>query len=138
MIFNLNMKQQPSQYSPLVLAHIGDAVYEVYVRTRVLSENPDLPAHKLHVNTIKIVKAHAQSNSINALIDILEEDETSIYKRGRNAKSGTVPKNADLNDYKRATGLESLVGYLYLLDKHKRLEEIMSIAYENAQVELIK
>ena len=124
--------EKPGFYQPLVLAYIGDAVYEVYVRSRIISEHSDMPPHKLHVQSIKYVKAHAQSNAVNALEGILTEQETSIYKRGRNSKSATVPKNADVSDYRRATGLEALIGYLYLNGEQPRLEEIMKIAYENS------
>ena len=122
----------PNQYAPLPLAYIGDAVYEVYVRTRVIAEHPDMAAHKLHVHTVKYVKAHAQSNSIHAMLEILTEDETAVFKRGRNAKSATVPKNADLTDYRYATGLETLFGYLQLAGETERLNELMSFAYEHA------
>lgn len=131
----IHSSKKPAQYSPLVLAYIGDAVYEVYVRTRVIAEHEDMPAYKLHRCTIEYVKAHAQSNSMEALEQQLTEAELGIYKRGRNAKSATVPKNADITDYRRATGFEALVGYLYLNNEKERLEEIMEIAYESAQSE---
>lgn len=122
----------PNQLSPLALAYIGDGVYEVYVRTRIINENPNLPPHKLHINSIKYVKAHAQANSIHAMTDILTEEETTIFKRGRNAKSPTVPKNADLTDYRHATGFEALIGWLYLMKRTERLDELMKLAFENS------
>jgi len=128
----MSIKKAPSQYSPLALAYIGDGVYELYVRTRVIAQNPDMPAHKLHKESVKYVKAHSQSNSIHAIADMLSEEETAIYKRGRNAKSPTVPKNANLTEYRHATGFEALLGYLYLSEQRERLEEIMKTAYENA------
>ena len=128
----MSIEKAPNQYSPLALAYIGDGVYELYVRTRVIAENPDMPAHKLHKETVKYVKAHAQSNSIHAMMDILSEDEVAVFKRGRNAKSPTVPKNANLTEYRHATGFEALLGYLYLSQKSERLDEIMKVAYENA------
>ena len=131
-VMDEEQKIQPSLLSPLSLAHIGDAVYELYVRTRVIREHPNMPAHKLHTHAVKYVKAAAQSASINAIQDILTEDETAIFKRGRNAKSPTVPKNADIRDYRRATGFEALVGYLYLSGETERLDYIMSAAYEHA------
>lgn len=124
--------KKASEYSPLALAYIGDGVYEVYVRSRIISEHPDLPAHKLHVEAIKYVKAHAQSTSMEAVAGILDDEETAVYKRGRNAKSATVPKNASLADYRRATGFEALVGYLYICQRYERLDFIMKTAYENA------
>lgn len=125
-------EKKPSQFSPLALAYIGDGVYDLYVRTRVIDENPNLPAHKLHLKTVKYVKAHAQSNSIEAMLEMLTEEETAVYKRGRNAKSATVPKNADMADYRRATGFEALIGYTYLTQNTERLNELMDKAYENA------
>ena len=128
----MSIEKAPTQYSPLALAYIGDGVYELYVRTRVIAENPNMPAHKLHKEAVKYVKAHAQSNSIHAMMDILSEDEMAVFKRGRNAKSPTVPKNANLTEYRHATGFEALLGYLYLSQKSERLDEIMKVAYENA------
>lgn len=125
--------EKPSLYPPLVLAYIGDAVYEVYVRSRTISEHSAMPPHKLHVQSIKYVKAHAQSNAVCAMEDILTEEEKQIYKRGRNSKSATVPKNADVSDYRRSTGLEALFGYLYLNGEHERLELLMKTAYENSE-----
>lgn len=132
-MISFNENKKPGEYSPLALAYIGDSVYEVYVRSRIIAENPNLAAHKLHVESIKYVKAHAQSNSMEAVAPILDESELAVYKRGRNAKSATVPKNADLTDYRRATGFEALVGYLYICARHQRLEEVMKVAFENAQ-----
>lgn len=124
-------KEKAGLYSPLVLAYIGDSVYEVFTRKRVLDINPNLPAHKLHKENVKYVKAKAQSDAMEKLEPILTEQELAIYKRGRNAKSGTVPKNADLTDYRRATGFESLIGFLELSGQNERLLEIMEIAFEN-------
>ena len=127
------MMKKPSEYSPLVLAYIGDAVYEVYTRERILSENPDLPAHKLHKENIKYVKAHAQSESVSAVEEVLTDEELAVFKRGRNAKSQTNPKNADVLEYRRATGLEALFGYLHLGGRKERLSELMKMAFDNAE-----
>ncbi len=126
------IKQKPSQLAPLTLAYIGDGVYELFVRTRIIEENENMPAHKLHKKAIQYVKAHSQSQSIAALMPMLTEEEEAVFRRGRNAKSHTVPKNADLMDYKRATGFEALIGYLYLSEQEERLTELMNTAYENA------
>ncbi len=126
------LNNNPSLLSPLSLAYIGDAVYELYVRNRIISENPNMPAHKLHLKTVKYVKAEAQSRSINAIIEELNEEEEAIYRRGRNAKSYTAPKNADIRDYRRATGFEALMGYLYLMKNEERLNYLMDIAFNNA------
>ncbi len=125
-------RKEPSLYSPLSLAYLGDAVYELYVRNRVLCEHEDMHANKLHLQTVKYVRAHAQSNSIMAIEEMLTEDETAIFKRGRNAKSYTSPKNADIRDYRRATGFEALIGYVFLTGNRERLNELMALAFENA------
>ncbi len=124
-------RQKPSLYSPLVLAYIGDGVYELYVRNKLIDEHSDMPPHKLHILATTHVKASAQSNAMLLIESTLTEDELTIYKRGRNAKSATVPKNADVSEYRRATGFEALIGYLYLSEKKERLDEIMSIAYNS-------
>lgn len=124
--------KKPKQYSPLSLAFVGDAVYEQFVRSKVIEENPDMPASKLYKETVKRVRAHAQSVSMNTVCDMLSEDELEMYKRGRNAKSVTTPKNADITEYRRATGLETLVGYVYMTGDEDRLYEIMTAAYNAA------
>ncbi len=124
--------KKPSQFSPLALAYIGDGVYELFVRTKVIEEHENMPANKLHKKTVQYVKAHAQADSIDAMLPHLTEDETAVYKRGRNAKSNTTPKNADMADYRKATGFEALIGFLYLSGENERLHELMNIAYENA------
>ncbi len=123
---------KPNLYPALVLAYIGDAVYEVYVRSRIICEHGDMPPHKLHVEATRHVKARAQSNAMITIESMLTEDEEAAYKRGRNAKSSTVPKNADVAEYRRATGLEALFGYLYIKKETERLEELMKTAYENS------
>ncbi len=129
---------KPTQFSPLVLAYIGDGVYELFVRNKIIHEHSDMPPHKLHIISSSHVKAHAQSNSMTVLEEILSEDELAIYKRGRNAKSATVPKNADVTDYRRATGFEALIGYLYLKKKNERLNELMELAFANSLDENVK
>ena len=124
--------KKPSQFSPLALAYIGDGVYELFVRTRIIEEHENLPANKLHKKTVQYVKAHAQSNSIDAMLEHMTDDETAVYKRGRNAKSNTVPKNANMTEYRRETGFEALIGFLYLSGETERLDTLMNIAYENA------
>ena len=125
-----NEKQEnPKLYAPLVLAYIGDSVYELFIRNRVIGQHPDMPAYMLHKETVKYVKASAQARSIQAIEAALTEEEHGIYKRGRNAKSPTVPKNADVTDYRKATGLEALLGYLYLAGRTERLNELMEQAF---------
>ena len=120
------------QYSPLALAYIGDGVYELYVRTRVIEEHPTMPAHKLHLQTVKYVKAQAQAKSIHNMLELLSDKETAIFKRGRNAKSYTSAKNASITDYRHATGFEALIGYLYITKQTERLNELMKVAFEYA------
>ncbi|WP_035292598.1 Mini-ribonuclease 3 [Clostridium sp. KNHs214] len=118
--------------NPLVLAFIGDAVYEVFVRTYLVEKNKDMSAHKLHVKTISFVKANAQSNIMKQIMDSVTEEEMAIFKRGRNSKSATVPKNADVQDYRMATGFEALIGYLYLMKRKSRLNEMMNFIFKHS------
>lgn len=110
-------------YSPLVLAYLGDAVFELYVRTFLCRQNA--PVHTLHKQATGYVKAQAQSAYMETLEPLLTEEELAVYKRGRNSKSATVPKNADVLEYRRATGFEALVGYLYVSKQHDRLETLL-------------
>ena len=112
--------------NPLQLALVGDGVYELFIRNSILSNNLELSAHKMHVKAIGYVKAKSQSDIMHQLESLLKEDELSIYKRGRNAKSATIPKNADVIDYRMATGFEALVGYLYLIGDKERLEFVLN------------
>ena len=111
-------------YSPLTLAYIGDAVYDMIIRT-VVVERSNKPAHELHKQTSALVKAQTQARMIEALQDALTEEEAAVYKRGRNAKSYTTAKNASIGDYRKATGLEALVGWLYLQDRAVRAIELV-------------
>ena len=120
----------PGNFSPLVLAYIGDAVYEVFVRTVVISEG-NAPVNKLHIKSIGYVKAKSQADTLRELNETLTIEEHNVARRGRNAKSGTVPKNADLSEYKHATGFESLIGYLYLKKDFDRLLFILKAAIAN-------
>lgn len=120
----------PSQMSPLVLAYIGDTVYDLFVRT-MLVESTTLSAHGLHVRAANLVCAAAQSRAFLRIEKLLSDEEMSVFKRGRNAHMGTVPKNAEIIDYRRATGLEALIGYLYLLGRDERLSELMRAAFGN-------
>ncbi len=126
------MGNSAKQYSPLVLAYMGDCVYELYVRSRVIEEHSTMPPNKLHLQTVKYVKAQAQARSIHAMLELLTEEEMAVYKRGRNSKSHTSAKNASMTDYRHATGFEALIGYLYLSGETERVNELMKIAYENA------
>ena len=108
--------------SPLQLAYLGDSVYELLVRTYLLKK--EFNVNELHKATIKYVRAKAQSDIIHRISELLTEKEMTYVKKGRNAKSNTTPKNADLLDYKYATGFECLFGYLYLTNQDSRIGEI--------------
>ena len=116
--------------SPLVLAYLGDTVYESYVREYLIRKNINKKVNDLHKSAIKYVNAKAQATVIHAIEEELTEDEERIYKRGRNQKSHTSPKNADIIDYKHATGFEALIGYLYLSEDTERLKYIISKGIE--------
>ena len=110
------------ELSPLALAYIGDACFEILVRSEILDvrKNPN----KLHRESIRFVRAKSQRELFEKIEENLTEEEIKIFKRGRNAKSHTVPKNADPIDYRIATGVEALFGYLYLLKRYNRIREI--------------
>ena len=110
--------------SPIVLAYIGDAVYDLYVRTKLISQISG-SIDKLHKAATNYVKSSAQAQSFHMVESILTEQELTVFKRGRNAKSA-VPKNADMGEYRVATGLEALIGYIYLKQDTTRLDEVMN------------
>ena len=116
-------------YSPLTLAYIGDAIYELVIRTIVV-EQGNTSAHNLHKKAVRYVNAGTQAQMIEALQDELSEEERTIYKRGRNAKSYTTAKNATVIDYRKATGFEALCGYLYLTGKQERMLALIRSAIE--------
>ena len=111
-------------YSPLTLAYIGDGIYELVIRS-VVVERANRSANDLHKKTTRYVKAPAQSAMIEALLPELTEEEEAVYRRGRNAKSYTTAKNASVADYRRATGFEALMGYLYLKEDYSRIVELV-------------
>ena len=113
-------------YSPLTLAYIGDAIYELVIRT-ILVEKGNTQVNKLHQRASKLVKASAQSEIIEKLKPYLTEEEMGIFKRGRNAKSFTMAKNASMSDYRRPTGFEALMGHLYLTEQWDRMLELIKI-----------
>ena len=112
-------------YSPLVLAYIGDAVYELMIRSKVINHG-SMQVNKMHKHSAALVKASAQAQLIKALQEELTEEELAAYKRGRNAKSATMAKHATMIDYRMATGLEALVGWLILTEQYARLVELVS------------
>ncbi|MBO5209869.1 MAG: ribonuclease III [Lachnospiraceae bacterium] len=116
-------------YSPLTLAYIGDAIYDLVIRTIVV-ERGNQSAKGLHKTTIKYVNAKVQAKMIDALEEILTEEEEAVYHRGRNAKSYTSAKNASIIEYRKATGLEALMGYLYLKGETARMLTLIQTAFE--------
>lgn len=114
-------------YSPLTLAFLGDAVYSLLVRN-MLSMQENKPTGKLHKESVKYVNAAFQAQMIKELLPVLTENETSVFKRGRNAHSAHSPKNQDAGDYRYATGLETLYGYLYLCGNSQRIKELFEIS----------
>ncbi|WP_430522323.1 Mini-ribonuclease 3 [Paenibacillus brevis] len=114
---------------PLALAYIGDAVYEVAVRQHVIAR-PNLRPHQLHLRSTSYVSAKAQATILSLLEPELAEPEQDIVRQGRNAKSGTVPKNANVLDYRHATAFEALIGFLYYSGKHDRLRSLIALGFE--------
>ena len=121
--------EQLRSMSVLGLAHIGDAVYEMLIRTW-LCANGKTTSKGLHYETVSYVKAPAQAKAVSIILDKLTEEELSVYKRGRNAKVNSVPKNADISEYHCATGLETLFGYLYLKGEKDRISELFDMIVE--------
>lgn len=129
----MEFTKKPNEYNPLVLAYIGDSLYDVYVRSRIICEHAGLNANKMHVKAIKFVSAHGQSEAVAAIESALADDELAAYKRGRNTKSYTVPKNADVGEYRRATGFEALLGWLYVSGRVERMQELMEMSFDAVQ-----
>ena len=113
--------------SPLTWAYIGDCVYELYIRTSLVNTT-NLKPHKLHIETIKYVKAKSQAEILAKIQDKLTEEEKEIVRRGRNAENHHVPKNSNVQEYAHATAFEALIGYLYLTKKFGRLKEILDLS----------
>ena len=122
-------------YSPLTLAYIGDGIFDLVIRSIVVGRG-NTKASQLHQRTSQIVKAHTQAQMIEALESRLTEEEADIYRRGRNAKSYTMAKNASMSDYRKATGFEALMGYLYLTDQFERVVELTKSACEELKLTL--
>ncbi len=125
---------QARMYSPLTLAFLGDAVYSLLVRN-MLSLTANKPTGKLHKESITYVNAAFQAQMIKELLPILTEDETAVFKRGRNAHSSHSPKNQSDADYRYATGLEALYGYLYLCGYTQRIKEIFELSTQKFYIE---
>ncbi len=122
-------KMDAAAYSPLVLAYIGDAVYEAVIRTLTVAHG-NMQVNKMHRHDAGLLKASAQAEMIRLLEPDLTEEEEAVYKRGRNAKSVTSAKNATMIDYRRATGFETLLGYLYLQERFERMTDLIAMGLE--------
>jgi len=115
---------------PLTWAYIGDCVYELYIRTKLVNETK-LKPHELHIKAIGYVKAKAQAEILKNIYDKLTEEEKDIVRRGRNAENHHLPKNANVQEYMYSTAFEALIGYLYLTKQNERLKEILEITWLN-------
>ena len=129
-------EQNPKLLSPLTLAFVGDGVYELLVRKRIV-EAGSMPPKKLNAHKVEMVRASSQAAVYDGLEPLLTEDERDMLKRGRNAHTGSVPKNAQMADYRKATGVEALFGFLYLKGDRERLyflfDEAMRIFTERVE-----
>ena len=122
-------------YSPLTLAYIGDGIFDLVIRSVVVGKGNGAVPGGSH-RTSQIVKAHTQAVMIEYLEPQLTEEELAVYKRGRNAKSPTMAKNATMADYRKATGLEAVMGYLYLTDRFERMVELIKTAVDGLELSL--
>lgn len=128
-VFGLS-EADPKAYSPLILAYIGDSIYDLIIKTLVVHEG-NKQVQKLHKDTSALVQASAQSAMMRTIQQHLTEEEHAVFKRGRNAKSVSPAKNQSLTDYRRATGFEALMGYLYLKKEWKRMLELVKIGLDS-------
>ena len=117
-------KQEVELMSPLTWAYIGDAVYELFIRNKLIDET-NLKPHKLHIEAIKYVKAKSQAEKLNEIYEMLTDEEKDIVRRGRNTQNHHLPKNSNVQEYMYSTAFEALIGYLYLTKQNARLKEIL-------------
>ncbi len=117
-------KEEVELMSPLTWAYIGDAVYELYIRNKLINET-NLKPHKLHIEAIKYVKAKSQAEKLNEIYEILTDEEKDVVRRGRNTQNHHLPKNSNVQEYMYSTAFEALIGYLYLTKQNTRLKEIL-------------
>ena len=127
---------QPKQMNALALAYMGDVVYEMAVRRRLLEKGLTRP-NELHRGAVRYVNARAQASVVTFWLetDALTEEEQAIVRRGKNAKSGSVPKQVDVHTYRYSTAFEALIGYIYLTERRDRLEELIKQAFERLEAE---
>ena len=133
-----NIKAQDIRtYSPLTLAYIGDAIFDVIIRS-ILVNKGNTAVNKLHTRASSIVKAPTQAKIVTAVMDELTEDEKDIYRRGRNSKPHTKAKNATTMDYLEATGFEAVLGYLYLTGDMDRVCELVNLGIERLELDILE
>ncbi len=125
-------KEEVNLLSPLIWAYVGDSVYELYIRTKLVNETKQKP-HALHMASIKYVKAKAQAEILQKIENMLSEEEKDIVRRGRNAENHHLPKNANIQEYMYATAFEALIGYLYLTQQDARLKEILESSVDETE-----
>ena len=119
-------KDEIQLMSPLTWAYIGDAVYELYVRNKLINET-NMKPHKLHIEAIKYVKAKSQADKLNEIYEMLNDEEKDIVRRGRNTQNHHLPKNSNIQEYMYSTAFEALIGYIYLTEQNERLKEILEM-----------
>ena len=120
------------EYSPLTLAYIGDSVYDLVIKSLVVNKG-NKQVQKLHKETSSFVQASAQSLMMRAMQEVLTDEERAVYKRGRNAKSVSPAKNQSITDYRRATGFEALMGYLYLTKQWNRMIDLIKVGLDSLE-----
>ena len=123
------LSHKANTYSPLALAYIGDGVYEIFVRTYVINRG-NMPVNKMHKASRELVRASSQAKIYFLIEEMLTEQEDAVLRRGRNAKSVSIPKNGNVNEYRHATGLEALIGYLYIEGKVDRIKELIDVGLD--------
>lgn len=123
------LSHKANTYSPLALAYIGDGVYEIFIRTYVVNRG-NMPVNKMHKASRELVRASSQAKIYFLIEEMLTEEEDAVLRRGRNAKSVSIPKNGNVNEYRHATGLEALIGYLYIEGKVDRIKELIDAGLE--------
>lgn len=124
-----SLNHKANSYSPLALAYIGDGVYEIFIRSYVINRG-NMPVNKMHKASRELVRASSQAKIYYLIEDLLTEEEEAVLRRGRNAKSVSTPKNGDVTEYRHATGLEALIGYLYIEGKVERIKELIDTGLE--------
>ena len=125
-------EQEINQLSPLTWAYVGDCVFELYIRTKLVNETK-LKPHELHIKAINFVKAKSQAEMLKNIHESLTDEEKDIVRRGRNTENHHLPKNANVQDYMYSTAFEALIGYLYLCKKEDRVKEIIEMSIKSKE-----